>query len=175
MTSSSNFKRLIIDAFIMAGIVTVVLNAYLLTDLFGRPIAERSEGLKRASAKWQQLTDSTVPEINNLSEKPDMDKIISHLDHSAKAEVKPQEHKIGDDMPKEPVENVLPRLTGIIKVSGSGNQPEFIALMEGKQLNKNDKIMDFTVINITSDGVSLAGKGENRFIPTPKIFFSVSK
>jgi len=121
------------------------------------------------------LTDSTVPEINNLSEKPDMDKIISHLDHSAKAEVKPQEHKIGDDMPKEPVENVLPRLTGIIKVSGSGNQPEFIALMEGKQLNKNDKIMDFTVINITSDGVSLAGKGENRFIPTPKIFFSVSK
>ena len=174
MIRSGTYKRLIIDAFIIAGIVAIVVNAYLLTDLFGRPIAERSEELKRASAKWKQLADSTVPEKNNLSENPDMDKMIARLDHPAKSEVKLQAQKPGNDRPEEPIENPLPRLTGILQIAGAGNSPEFIALMEGKRLHKNDKIMGFTVIDITARGVLLAGKGQNRSIPAPNVFYSVS-
>jgi hypothetical protein len=159
----------------MAGIAAVVINAYLLTDLFGRPIAERSEGLKSASAKWKQLADSNVPESNNLSEKPDMEKVIARLDPPAKPEVTPQANKPGDDRPEAPAENPLPRLTGILQIAGNGNSPEFIALMEGKRLHKNDKIMGFTVINITAGGVLLAGKGQNRVVPVPNVFYSVSK
>ena len=175
MTRSGAYKRLIIDAFIIAGIAAIVVNAYMLTDLFGRPIAERSEGLKLASAKWKQLADSTGPESKNLSESPDMKKVIASLDTPAKPEVKPQANKPGDDRPEVPAENPLPRLTGILQVAGAGNSPEFIALMEGKQLHKNDKIMGFTVINITAEGVVLAVKGQNRFIPAPNVFFSISK
>jgi len=175
MTRSSTYKRLIIDAFIIAGIFAIVVNAYILTDLFGRPIAERSEGLKHASAKWQQLTGSTATELDNLSEKQDIEKRIAGLDSPAKSEVKPHEYNTGGDMSKEPAENQLPRLTGILQISGSGNQPEYIALMEGKRLHQNDKIMGFTVINITAGGVLLGGKGQNRFIPAPKVFYSISK
>lgn len=174
MIRTGAYKRLIIDAFIIAGIAAIVVNAYLLTDLFGRPIAERSEGLKLASAKWKQLTDSNVPESNNLSESQDMNKMIARLDPLEKPEVKPQAHKPGGDRPEEPAENPLPRLTGILQVAGAGNSPEFIALMEGKSLHKNDKIMGFTVINITAGGVVLAGKGQNRVIPAPNVFYSVS-
>jgi len=174
MTRSGTYKRLIIDAFVIAGIVAIVVNAYLLTDLFGRPIAERSEGLKRASAKWQQLADSTVPEANNRSKSPDMEKVIARLDPPAKPEVTPQADKPGDGKPEVPAENPLPRLTGILQVTGAGNNSEFIALMEGKRLHKNDKIMGFTVINITAGGVVLAGKGQNRVIPAPNLFYSVS-
>jgi len=174
MTRSGTYKRLIIDAFVIAGIVAIVVNAYLLTDLFGRPIAERSEGLKRASAKWQQLADSTVPEANNRSKSPDMEKVIARLDPPAKPEVTPQANKPGDGKPEVPAENPLPRLTGILQVTGAGNNSEFIALMEGKRLHKNDKIMGFTVINITAGGVVLAGKGQNRVIPAPNLFYSVS-
>lgn len=173
MTRSGNYKRMIIDAFIIAGLVAIVVNAYLLTDLFGRPIAERSEGLKRASAKWKQLADSTVQESNNLSKSPDMEKVIARLDPPAKPEVKPQMLKPGDDKPEAPAENPLPRLTGILQVAGAGNSPEFIALMEGKRLHKNDMIMGFTVIDITARGVLLAGKGQNRIIPAPNVFYSV--
>ncbi|MBU1181934.1 MAG: hypothetical protein KKF00_07200 [Proteobacteria bacterium] len=175
MTRSGTYKRLIIDAFIIAGIVAIVVNAYLLTDLFGRPIAEGSEGLKRASAKWKQLADSTGPESNNLSEKPDMEKVIARLDPPAKPEVTPLANKPGDGKPEVPAENPLPRLTGILQVTGAGSSPEFIALMEGKRLHKNDKIMGFTVINITAGGVILAGKGQNRVIPAPNVFYSISK
>jgi len=175
MTRSRNYKRLIIDAFVIAGIVAIVINAYLLTDLFGRPIAERSEGLKRASAKWKQLADSTVSEANNRSKSQDMEKVIARLDPPAKPEVTPQANKPGDGKPEQPAENQLPRLTGILQVTGAGNSPEFIALMEGKRLHKNDKIMGFTVINITAGGVVLAGKGQNRVIPAPNVFYSISK
>ena len=175
MTRSGTYKRMIIDAFIIAGIIAIVVNAYLLTDLFGRPIAERSEGLKSASTKWKQLTDSNVPKSNNLSESQDMDKMIARLDPPAKSEAKPQANKPGDDRPEVPAENPLPRLTGILQVTGAGNNPEFIALMEGKRLHKNDKIMDFTVINITAREVLLAGKGQNRVIPAPNVFYSISK
>ncbi len=176
MTRSGAYKRLIIDAFIIAGIAAIVVNAYMLTDLFGRPIAEWSEGLKLASAKWNQLTDSTVPGSNNLSGKPDIEKIVARLDPPAKSEVNQQVYKpVAGDRPEKPVEELLPRLTGILQVTGAGNKTEFIALMEGKRLHKNDKIMNFTLLNITAAGVSLAGKGQNRFIPAPKVFFSISK
>jgi hypothetical protein len=176
MTRSGTYKRLIIDAFIIAGIAAIVLNAYLLTDLFGRPIAERSEGLKLASSKWSQLTDTTLPESNNLSGKPDIEKMVARLDPPTKSEVYQQTYKPATgDRPEKSAEELLPRLTGILQVTDAGNKPEFIALMEGKRLHKNDKIMGFTIINITAAGVSLAGKGQNRFIPSPKVFFSVSK
>jgi hypothetical protein len=174
MTRNGTYKRLIIDAFIIAGIAAIVVNAYLLTDLFGRPIAERSEGLKLASAKWKQLADSTGPKANNLSENPDIDKMIARMDPPAEPEVKPQAHKPGDGGLEAPAENPLPSLTGILQVAGAGNSPEFIALMEGKSLHINDKIMGFTVINITAGGVVLAGKGQNRVIPAPNILYSVS-
>jgi hypothetical protein len=174
MTWGGNNKRLIIDAFIMAGIAAIAVNAYLLTGLFGLPIAERPEGLKRANAKLEQLANSTATESNILSEKPDIEKIIARLDPPARPEVKPHEYKPGDKRPEEPAENPLPRLTGILQVAKAGNSREFIALIEGKRLHKNDKIMGFTVVNITAGGILLAGKGQNRFIPAPNVLYSVS-
>jgi hypothetical protein len=173
MIRSGNHKRLIIDAFITAGITVIAVNAYLLTYLFDLPIAEKSEGLKRASVKWQQLTDSTGIKSGVLSEKPDIEKIIVRLEPPVKSDVKPQERKPGDDAQKAPAETPLPHLTGVLQVTGPGKHNEFTAVMEGKKLHKNDKIMDFTVINITSEGVLLAGKGQQRFIPAPNLFFSV--
>lgn len=165
MTRTGNSKRLFIDAFILAGIAVIIVSAYLLTDLFDRPLAKRSEGLKRASIKWEQLKGTTGSPLNDLPESAALENALARPEPAMQQEA----------LPAEPSSDPLPVLTGILQVAGISKDPGFIAIMEGKRLKKQDKIRDFTVDSITAKGVVLAKNGRTWFIPEPNIFFSLSR
>lgn len=175
MITAGKPRRLIIDSFIIGVIIAIVVNAYLLIDLFRSPFIEMSENTKLASTKWKQLTDTAGSASDNLSESAETEKIIARLEHQAKTEKTPPMPETQDNRPEEQGTASVPRLTGILQVVGAGKSPRFLALMEGKRLQKHDKIMGFTVESITAGGVVLAKNGQARFIPAPNVFFSLGR
>lgn len=164
-------NRLIIDGFIIAAVIVVAINIYLLTELIGTPMAQKSDEFKMAGNKWKQykqMQDQTVDDLIKRAEA-----IIAVAKMGRKA--KPEKTQLTadtqtDENPKLPG---VPNLAGILQVSGPGERSSFIALMEGKRLHKNDKINNYIIKDITTKGVLLSRNGETKFIPVPEVYFSL--
>ena len=164
-------KRLIIDSFIIAAVIVIAINIYLLTELIGSPIAQKSEEFKMASNKWNQYKQMQDQTIEDLIKSAEAIIAVANMGHKAKPEkiqltasIQPTEdHKLAG----------VPNLAGILQVAGVGEKTRFIALMEGKRLRENDKIMNYTIKNITAKGVLLSQNGETKFIPAPEVYFSL--
>ncbi|RPI80098.1 MAG: hypothetical protein EHM45_00200 [Desulfobacteraceae bacterium] len=165
MTAPDHSKHFFSAAFILAGIAFIVFNAYLLVDLYDRPLAKRSEGLKSVGIKWEQFMRTIESPSMDLTEGIALAKILDQTESSGT----PQ-----DLTPMQPT-SPLPVLTGIFRVVDAHKNSEYIAILEGKRFKQYDTIKEFYIDSITSKGVVLKKKGQTRFIPAPKIFFSLSR
>ncbi|MBU1053362.1 MAG: hypothetical protein KKC46_05970 [Proteobacteria bacterium] len=165
-------KRLIIDGFIIAAVIVVAINIYLLTELIGSPIAQKSEEFKMAGNKWQQYKQMQDQTVDDLIKSAEAIIAVAKMGRKAKPE------NIQLTASTQPTEDQkladIPNLAGILQVAGLGEKSKFIALMEGKRLYENDKIMNFTIKNITAKGVLLSKNGETKFIPAPEVYFSLA-
>ncbi len=161
------------DGFIIMAIIAAVINIYLLMDLIGSPIAQKSEAFMAAGSKWQQYKDMQDQTLEDLTKSAEAIAAISNM-CKPKAE-KAKSTAIAQDNAAIEGQKTdrMPHLTGILQVSGTDGSSRFIALMEGKRLHKNEKIMNFTIKNITAKGVYLSQNGQEKFIPAPEVYFSL--
>ncbi|MGB5158496.1 MAG: hypothetical protein WBN77_13795 [Desulfobacterales bacterium] len=167
-------KRLIMDSFIIVAIIVMVINIYLLTDIIGSPIAQKSELFKMADLKWQQYKQMRNQVSDDPTENSDTITAVAGIMRQIKPE-KPQLLAAAQDNTEEVRKTSgMPHLSGILQVAGAGKSLRFIALMEGKRLYKNDKIMNFTIKNITAKGVLLYHNGQTSFVPAPEVYFSLA-
>ncbi|MBA3036261.1 MAG: hypothetical protein FP814_07180 [Desulfobacterium sp.] len=166
-------KRLLIDAFIIAAIAVVAINIYLLTDLIGSTIAQKSEAFKMASSKWNQYKQIQDQTLDDLVKSAEELIAIARMGRRAEPEKTELTASSQENQGEGQKASGLPVLSGILQIAGAGERSRFIALMEGKRLYENDKIMNFTIKNITSKGVLLSQKGQTKFIPAPEVYFSL--
>jgi hypothetical protein len=165
MITTDHSKYFFIIAFIFAGMAFIVVNAYLLVDFFDRPLAKRSEGLKLVSIKWEQFRGTTDSSATDLVESATLENTLDQPEPALRPK----------DLPTAQPTSPLPVLTGIFQAFDVDKNSEFIAILEGKRLKKHDTIKDFTIDNITVKGVVLVKKEQTWFIPTPSVFFSLSR
>lgn len=178
MVILGNKKRFYIGCWILASLIFLGYNGFVLASLFSPPLVGRSRETRLASQKWFRL-DSKLSilrkdSLEHIDIKHVIDRFSPDISIIRNKPIPPKLKKIKSEFEKE-AEAKPPVITGIIKISDAQGNHRRFALIEGKQLRKNDSIRGFTIKKIMDKGVLLIYKDKTLSVPAPEVYFSLDR
>jgi len=163
-----------VGGWILAALLLVGYNGFNFMLLLDPILPRRSNAAMLASQKWQEFQKKQSKAVKTVLDNIDLDLILSrtkpYSGEDTKAAEIPKEKEEKEGGKKEVT---LPKLTGILQVSNVNGTISSLAVIEGKTLHEQDKVLDFTIEKITNKGVIITKGGKKWFIPTPKVHFSL--
>lgn len=173
MIATGGTKRILSGCWIIAALVLLGYNGSELITLIGSPLIGHSKDIKLAGERWRQLKKIESKALQKENDYLDLDLVLSKV----VPVFKKQEKKILAAVKgkKDTERIILPVLTGIITFSTINGNKKSFALLDGKRLEKLDRIQGFTVKKINAKGVELTKGGAIWFIEAPKVYYSVDK
>ncbi len=175
-------KRLSAGGWVLAALLLLGYNAFILTSLFSPPIVGRSKETRLASQKWFKLDNKIKLLMKESFQGLDLEQIVDRfspdIDVIKTKIVQPEPAALPISMPieietEQKVE--LPVLTGIMKILYAHGNHRSFALFEGRRLGIDDTIRQFTIQKITQKGVVLSMGDKTWSVPAPEVYFSLDR
>jgi hypothetical protein len=179
MVVKGNPKRLIIGLWVLAALLILWYNAAAMTSLIDKPLPGLSSDARATLAKWQRLESYIAMRLKETVDLREIEKIFSRIDYNKpktvlpakKTAPRPQTAQKPKQVRKKKI--ALPSLDGILAVYGTDGDVVYLAVIDGKTLEKKSRIGDFVIESIDAKGILLAQNKESWFVPAPTVEFSV--
>ena len=146
-----------------------------LAEMDYRPMSQTSSAASQLRLKLHQL-DQLALKRSDLA-----DGLGEYLKTSAPLPQHPKEieRQVGDAIKVEPsivpATHPLPRLSGIIRVTAGPGRNSYSALIEGRLYSPKDRVSDFLIEDIASNGIQVSRRGQRWFIPAPDVYYSLHR
>ena len=150
-------------------------NGFKLLSFFDPGLPGQSRVIKEAREKWQHLEKKASLAMTESLDNINLDRIfanftsVSHKQEKKASIARPQPIK------EKRIKTKLPSLTGIMQISGANGNTESLAAIDGKCLGEGERVLGFTVQEISKEGIILIRGGTSWFVPTPKNNFSLDQ
>jgi len=186
-------KRIFIGLWILAVFLLLGYNGLMLSSLMNPQLLPRPQSIKLASSQWDRFERTEARRASQALDPSTADHITSQFtlrQRAYRAMARSNQTTKALDFarqalavailqppPPPPVKLDVepPSLTGVIRIADDNGRFSSLALMEGLQLKEGDVVRGFRVERITIDGVRLSYAGASRFVPAPKIYFSLDR
>jgi hypothetical protein len=171
-----NIQRLCQGGWIMATLILMAINGFGFLSLEGQTVKGHSPLIKSLQQKLVRLENRpSVQKVINISQ-TEIKRLFAAYHHAKSSSIEGE--KISDkvDHPSKNMdEPVLPPLNGIIKVVDSSGSTYYKALFGGESYRKKDRLMNYLIIKISLQGVTLSHSGKRRFIQSPTTYYSIDQ
>ncbi len=162
-------QRSFMGAWVLAALLVLGINGFHLTNLLDQPLLGHSREVKGIRQQWkllEQLRSLAIREAKAVAD-VDLDRLFSRFEPLSVPKVWEAE---GADEAVEEEESgpILPKLTGIVRVSDLDGNVETSAVFHGKRYVEKNKVEGFRIEKIAEEGVYLTKWGTNWFVPAPE-------
>jgi hypothetical protein len=165
-----------IGLWVLAGLMVLGANGYMLMTLFDEPLTGLSEHVRHADRAFRQYR--SLLEAKSVNRSSGMQTLANWFAPAAVNEDKP----VAETPSEAPLvvkqatvpPAALPGLTGIITRQSTDGSIRRLALINGQVCIEGDRLQDFTIARIDSGGVYLANGDRTWFIKTPDIDYTRS-
>ena len=142
-------------------------------SLFDPQFVERSDEVKLASRKWEQLKQQTSSAMEFLRDF-DLELILAKFVPGYPIQ-KVKTIETQGLKGKETDVRILPPLTGIFQLSDVLGNIRMLAVIDGKVYSEGAVVQGFTIQKITEKGVGMTKAGTSWFVQAPEVYYSLDK
>ena len=176
MVLLGNRMRALIGLWVLAGLVVLGVNGFMLMALLDEPLVGYSNAARNADQAFRQYRKLLNAESEKITS--GMELLANRFNPIVVEEEQPVVRHVPDPRPEAkrvtsaPV--VLPELTGILTSRSSDGTTRRLALIDGGVRAEGDRIRDLTVKRVGNRGVSLVRGDQSWFLKAPEIGYTVS-
>lgn len=174
MSLSGNKQHLCYGAWVAAAIILAGFNGIGFLSLEGQALEGYSPVIKSLQANLGRLEKVLSVQKNIDFSRSDIQRVFSAYLSSPKqmpVETKTAPKKY-QPLKKVAGQPALPDLGGILQVMDKNGERRYVALLDGKAYQANDRVTDFVVEKISAKGVVLRQAGKSWFIKPPNVYYS---
>ncbi len=172
MNLFGNRQRLCFSGWILAALIVVAFNGLEYVSLESRPLEGHSRTIKLLRLKLSRLESATANKLADVNGLDTMRMFFARYFHANKNQPLESTQLENEPHLKNPVEIVLPTLSGIVQVLDHQGLIRYQAVLNGKVCQQKDQLLGFTVGKISTEGVELHKMGQRQFIKSPVIYYS---
>lgn len=173
--------QVIIGLWVLAGLIVAGINGYALLSLLDEPLAGYSSGARQARQKFQQYRRLMEAETEKISSGM---KLLAEQFSTSAPKADPAVESKNAISPVLPVRVekkvnrptvMLPVLAGIVTSRSTAGRVHRIALLNNSVFFEGEMLKEFTIREISTDGVLLAKGKKTWFLKRPEIAYSLSQ
>jgi hypothetical protein len=168
-------KRLCIGGWILLALMLLGHNGFKLMSFLDPELPGQSKVVKVAREKWQQLENKTSLAMTESFDNINLDRIFANLTPVSHKQKKRASIPRSQPVKEKKIKIKLPGLTGVMQISDANGNTKSLAVINGKCLAEGERVLGFTVQEISKEGIILIRGGTSWFVPTPKNNFSVDQ
>ncbi|MDA8138049.1 MAG: hypothetical protein M0036_05280 [Desulfobacteraceae bacterium] len=151
-------QRLYMGGWVLAALALIGLNGFSYMTLESKPLQGSSVAIRNLRQKLTRLGSGR--DLGSASEM-----LISMVTHPPAGAVASKDDPQPQAVADKPA---LPVLAGIMVSADPFGAVSYTAVVNGKVCREKDKIMDYVVAKITTEGIVVQRDGQEWFIPGPK-------
>lgn len=167
-----------IGLWVIAGLIVLGINGRALLSLLDEPLAGHSSGVRLADRGFQQYRQLLSAKAEKISSG------MAHLVQRFTASAPTVEHALAVEQKQAPVKETrrvklptvtLPVLTGIVTSRSAAGQTHRVAVLDSGVYSEGEQLQNFTIRQISADGILLARGQQTWFLERPDIGYSLSQ
>jgi hypothetical protein len=166
-------RKIIIGLFVILALVLLGYNVSEFLTIYDTPLVGASYESRLASDKWLRLVEFDSEKKNTpwgeLMEPLSLDPQIqeSGVEENLAVEIFLPEQRF--------IRDVLPALSGVIRISGSGGKIRSAVIIGNKAYYEGDTVDGFYINEISENGVYLTKGKRDWFVDAPEVSYSVDR
>jgi hypothetical protein len=166
-------RKIIIGLIALLALILLGYNASEFMAIYDTPLIGASYESRLASDKWMRFS-----ELDSEKKNTPWDEKTANLIIEPQTQGNRVEEDVSTEKPlSEPqyIRDVLPGITGIVRISGSNSNTRSAVIVENKTYYEKDTVDGFYIKEITENGIYLTKGKRDWFIDAPRVFYSLDR